>query len=105
MSETLCPRGCGNTARTSPLFGTLPCFSCIQEDREKRPVTHAPQFTALTMQSRVQEQRDRHEKDMLPPYDHNGKPNEEFARAFPEKAKELFGDYERQTGNETELSK
>lgn len=105
MTQQLCPRGCGNPARTNSLYGVLPCLSCIAEDRKTRTITNSPEFYTITMQSRVQEQRDRHEKEMLPPYDTNGKPNEEFARAYPEKAKELFGEYEKQTGNTTELSK
>lgn len=105
MSITPCPRGCGKPARISSMFGILPCSECIAVDREKRTITDSPEFTSLTMQSRVQEQRDRHEKDIMPPYDHNGIPSEEFRRANPAQAKELFKDYERVTGNTTELSK
>lgn len=99
-----CPRGCGNAARTNPLFGVLPCFKCIGQDRSKRKTTKAPEFYAQTMQTRVQEQRDRHEGDIILPYDHNGKPNEDFRRLYPEKAKQLFGELEQITGEATELS-
>lgn len=105
MNKTLCPRQCGRSARVHSLYGILPCFECIEEDRKNRKISHAPEFTSLTMQTRVQEQRDRHEKDIIPPYNFDGTPSEEFRRAFPEKAKELFSEYERTTGNTTELSK
>jgi hypothetical protein len=57
------------------------------------------------MQTRVQEQRDNHEADIMSPYDHNGRPSEDFARAFPDKAKELFSEWENVTGNTTEILK
>jgi hypothetical protein len=103
MTSLPCPRNCGRQARQHPLFGVLPCLECVSEDQTKRKATRAPEFYAQTMQTRVQEQRDRHEKDIMPPYDHNGLPNEEFARAYPEKAKELFGEYERVTGTKTKF--
>lgn len=105
MSKILCPRGCGNEARTHALFGVMPCLKCVGQDRTKRQATKSPEFYAQTMQTRIQGQRDRHEGDIIPPYTHEGKPNEDYRRAFPEKAKELFSEYERVTGNKTELSK
>lgn len=95
--EQLCPRQCGKPARIHPLLGVLPCFACIAEDNATRRASRAPEFYAQTQQARVQEQRDRHEGDILPPYDHNGKPNEDFRRAHPERAKELFDEYDRVT--------
>lgn len=104
MSQQLCPRRCGNPARIHPLLGILPCFSCLGNDRKERKSTKAPEFFSQTMQTRVQEQRDKHEADMMPPYDHDGQPSEEYRRANPEKAKEIFKDFERITGQKTELS-
>lgn len=103
MSNTLCPRGCGNKARISPMYGVLPCFKCIGEDQTKRKGSRAPEFYTQSMQTRVQEQRDKYEKDMIPPTDHNGKPSAEFARAFPQKAKQLQEEYTEITGEEVKL--
>lgn len=103
--EQLCPRQCGRPARKHPLYGILPCFTCIGEDREKRKATRAPEFYSQTMQTRVQEQRDKFEKDLMSPYNPDGTPSEEYRRANPEKAKELFQEFERVTGQTTELAR
>ncbi len=98
QNEPLCPRQCGNPARVHQLLGILPCDKCVDSDRNLRKSTQCPEFYNQTMQSRVQEQRDRHEADIMPPYTHDGKPSEEFARANPAQAKQLFSEYERVTG-------
>lgn len=102
MANQPCPRGCGNAARLNPLFGVMPCFACLKLDRTKRQATKSPEFYAQTMQTRVQEQRDRHEGDIILPYDHNGKPNEDFRRLYPAKAKELFSELDRVTNANVE---
>ena len=102
--EQQCPRQCGNNARIHPLYGPLPCFKCLGEDRKNRKATRAPEFYAQTMQTRVQEQRDKNEKDLMLPYNADGTPSEEYRRANPEKAKELFQEFERVTGQTTELA-
>lgn len=104
MTKQLCPRKCGNEARIHPLYGVLPCVSCIAEDRKSRKSTDSPQFYVQTQADRVQNQRDKHEADMMPPYDHQGNPKEEYRRAHGDRAKELFKDFERITGKTTELA-
>lgn len=105
MNTPTCPRRCGRPAIINPMYGVLPCLKCRNEDRESRGTKEAPEFYTQTMQTRVQHQRDEHEADMMPPYDHQGKPKEEYRRAHGEKAKELFSEFERVTGQETELAR
>lgn len=42
-------------------------------------------------QYRHQTQRQEHKADIVQPYDHNGKPNPEFIRVYPERSVEYFG--------------
>lgn len=105
MSEKiLCPRCHEEDAKIHPIYGVLLGRKCRYEDETKRKTTHTAEFLSQTMANRVQQQRDAHERDLLPPYDFDGKPSEEFRRAFPDKAKELYSEYERITGDTTELS-
>ncbi len=93
-----CPRCNKSEARISPLFGVLICEKCVDEDRKMRKPGDSPEFYSQTMQTRVQQQRDAHEKDILPPTTHEGKPSEEFARAYPDKAEQVKKDYEEVSG-------
>jgi len=98
-----CPRNCGNEARHHTLYGILPCQQCIDNDHIERKITQAPEFATVTQQTRIQRQRDDHEKDIIPPFTHDGKPSEQFARAFPDKAKQSQEDYTMVTGEEVKL--
>lgn len=104
MEQRLCPRNCGRPARIHPLYGVLPCYDCIALDRKTRKPTTAPEFYSQTMQTRVQAQRDSHEKDLMSPYNPDGTPSEEYRRANGDRAKETFKEFERVTGVKTELS-
>lgn len=105
MEQPSCPRQCGRPAREHPLYGIMPCLVCIETDRKERGTTTAPEFFTQTMQTRVQNQRDAHVKDTMPPYNHDGTPSEEYRRANGEKAKQVFQEFERITGQKTELAR
>ena len=94
-----CTRCHKNEANVSKLFGVLPCDTCTAQDAKKRKVTHAPEFFSISQQTRVQEQRDRYEGDMLPMYTTKSEINPEFARLHPAKAKELEEDLKRVKGS------
>jgi len=104
MNDKPCPRKCGNPARLHPLYGILPCFECLKTDRTERKSTDSPEFYSQTMQNRVQEQRDKHTKDLMSPYNPDGTPSEEYRRANGDRARETFREFERITGKKTELA-
>ena len=43
-------------------------------------------------QYRHSTQRQEHKADIMQPYDHNGKPNPEFIKIYPERSVEYFGE-------------
>lgn len=96
--QPICPRCNNQAARISPLFGVLICEKCVAGDRKDRKTGKSAEFSTQTQADRIQNQRDAHEKDMLPPTTHEGKPSEEFARAYPDKAEQVKKDYEEVSG-------
>lgn len=104
MQTPVCPRCKKEPARVHPVYGILLGWKCKEEDATKRKPAKSAEFVTQTQSDRVNEQRDAYEKDMIPAYTHEGKPSEEFRRAFPEKAKDIFSNYTEITGQETELS-
>lgn len=89
-----CPRdGCNGEAIIDPQYGVLPCAKCQAEDAQiQRPL--APQHYNLTKQHRIQEERDKHDGDILQPWapGKDPKPNPDFVKAYPQMAKEYFTD-------------
>lgn len=87
-----CPRqGCKNEANVDITYGILPCDSCQEQD-DLEVLPDSPEFYNLTKIQRVQEQRDRHNKDILQPYlpGKDMKPNPDFVKAYPDKATDYF---------------
>ena len=77
-----CPRiTCKNEAIIDSVFGVLPCVSCQKKD-EAWSLKKLPEFYSLNRMSRVQRQRDLHEKDMLQPFEKN-KANPDYFKAYP----------------------
>lgn len=84
-----CPRhDCKNEAEYHPTYGVLPCLSCQNKNSGAQLVKN-PEFASITKQDRIQQQRDEHGKDIIQPFLGN-KPNPEFAKAYPSKAKDYF---------------
>ena len=82
-----CPRkNCNGKAEISRVYGVLPCRACQKKD-ERHRLFRKYEFATISRSNRVQEQRDRHSKDLIQPYD-RGKPNVEFFKAYPERARE-----------------
>lgn len=84
-----CPRkDCNNEANESPTYGILPCVSCQEEDTRAR-LRGGNRTETVRESHRLQEQRDKHSKDLLQPFVGN-KPNREFAEAYPNRVKDHF---------------
>lgn len=80
-----CPRkNCDNPAIESRTLGILPCTKCQTEDGNTNFI--CPDILHLGRSHRIQEQRDKHAKDILQPYQGKGV-NEDFFRAYPDKVK------------------
>jgi hypothetical protein len=82
-------KGCKNKAIIDRVYGVLPCSSCQKKDEEFSIHRKPPEFYSLSRMDRVTRQRDKHSKDMIPVWWKN-KPNPEFAKAFPNKAREFY---------------
>lgn len=83
-----CPRkNCENKAIISRTYGILPCEACQLRDKMASPIRRKYEFASISRSNRVQEQRDKHLEDLIQPYD-RGKPNIDFFRAYPERAKD-----------------
>lgn len=92
MKKQKCPRdGCNNDAIIDTTLGVLPCQKCQDEDAET-PINDSPEFYNATKQHRIQEQRDKHNADIMQPWasGKDVKPNPDFVKAYPEKAKDYF---------------
>jgi hypothetical protein len=90
---TKCPRCNTNPAIVDRTFGVLPCQKCQDDDAQfQAPV--APEFYNLSKSSRIQAQRDSHGADILQPWDAKGKPNRDFLKKYPDRAKDYFKDKE-----------
>jgi hypothetical protein len=92
MAKIKCPRlNCKNAAEVRPIFGVIPCKSCRTKDTQIK--FEKPEFYNVTKQERIMEQRDKFEKDMLPPYiGKDNKPNPDFVREYPEMATDYFSE-------------
>ena len=67
----------------------------------KETPTVATKHNDQFKQYRYQTQRQEHKADIVQPYDHNGNPNPEFIRVYPERSIEYFGiDGVRKYGNQ-----
>lgn len=83
-----CPRCHNEPAIIDSVFGILPGEHCQKKD-EQYSIKKSPEFYSLNKMSRIQNQRDKHGKDLLQPYDRN-EANPDFCKAFPKQAEEMF---------------
>lgn len=82
-----CPRkNCNQEAIINRVYGVLPCEKCQEKDKGHR-FFFKYEFATISRSNRIQEQRDKHLKDLIQPYD-KGKPNIEFFKAYPERIKD-----------------
>jgi hypothetical protein len=89
MTAPKCPRCGRNPATVDKTFGILPCDNCQDDDAAfHAPVVH--EFYSHTKADRIQSQRDSHGADILQPWDTRGKPNPDFLKKYPDRAKDYF---------------
>lgn len=87
---TNCPRtNCKNEAIVDKTYGVLPCFDCQKRDSLSAPVKIGPEFVNISKSNRIQHERDVGAKDLLQPFS-GGKPNKEFAQAYPKLIKDYY---------------
>jgi len=87
----LCPACKKNPAIQDPTYGVTHCASC----RANKVDIGRPEFYIQTQKDRVQEGRDKFEKDMIPPHwGKDNKANPEFVKAYPTQATEYFTEEE-----------
>ena len=90
MNQT-CPKCHNEEAINHTSYGLLPGKKC-QERQAKKAKDYReqnPAFLTISMQDRIQSQRDHNGKDIIQPF-LGDKPNPDFARAYPEHATEYF---------------
>lgn len=75
-------QGCKNNADISIQYGILPCKIHQQKESVRPKVRGRYDVATVTRLHRIQAQRDRHNKDLLQPYEKN-KPNIEYFKAYP----------------------
>ena len=78
--------GCGNDR---PTTGAIIKGKYGQFCRECRSNAHRPQSTGFAQWSRDRDRED-NAKDLIQPWDRNGKPNRDFIREYPEQAQDMF---------------
>ena len=87
-----CPRCGKEEAIVDSKYGVLPGKKCQAKD-SKTTIKRAPEFYSATKADRVTQQRDIGAKDILQPFvGKNHKPNPDFAKAYPNRAKDYFKD-------------
>jgi len=88
--ETTCPECGREPAIIHMTYGILPGRICRDKDRVelKRP----PEFTTQTQTNRIQGERDKNSRDIIQPWTSKNKPNEDFVRNYPNRAKDYFTD-------------
>jgi len=89
-----CPRqGCKNKAIIDTTYGVLPCQTHQNEDAAY-VMPNLPEFYSMTKVQRVQEQRDKYNKDTLQPYlpGKDQRPDPDFVKAYPDKARNYFSE-------------
>ena len=86
---------CKNNAIIDPTFGVLPCQKCQDEDA-LTPAAKAPAFYSITKLHRIQQQQDQHDAEIMQPWmpGKDQKPNPDFVKTYPERAKDYFSDEE-----------
>ena len=77
-----------NEAINHPIYGILNCQPC-QDNQPTLKRRRSPRFYSVNKLHRVQGQQDRHISDLEQPYIGN-KPNETFAKLYPEQAEEMY---------------
>lgn len=95
MSKPKCPRCEKESAIVDPTYGVLPGRKC-QKDDAKVVVARNPQYYTIAKHSNIQDQRDKHDGDIIQPWSpgKDPKPNPDFIKAYPEKAQDYFTDEE-----------
>jgi len=89
MKKQKCPRCNKGNAITHNIYGILPCESCQAED-EKNHLQTQPEFYSISKHNRVTEQRDKHAKDILQPFEKRGEASPDFAKAYPTKVDDYY---------------
>lgn len=86
-----CPNCHKEPAIEHSTYGLLPGEKCKKRQAEKAQEYREqnPEFLTISMQDRIQGQRDHNEKDIIQPHIGN-KPNPEFAKAYPDMAPDYF---------------
>jgi len=85
-----CPRCGKEEAIVDKKYGVLPGKRCQSKDNEVH-VKRSPEFYSATKADRVTQQRDQNARDILQPFvGKNNKPNPDFVKAYPERAKDYF---------------
>lgn len=87
MSSTLCPRCKKSKAEQHPVYGVIHCKNCRAKDAK---IKEHPEFYTMSMQDRIQGQRDRHLKDIMQPWDEKGSANPDFAKAYGKEAEDYL---------------
>lgn len=86
--QLLC-RTCGNTGgQVHPLLGIMPCANCEREQAKNwKPNVPYPEF----IPSSIKEDRKKYFKTLIQPH-RGGENSREYAEAYPEKAKQMWGE-------------
>lgn len=86
-----CPRCHKEKSITHPQFGKMQGKKCRDKDRKLvGEITTPPEFATGSQADRIQEDRLKHEKDILQPFNMDNTPNQDFIRSYPERAKDFF---------------
>jgi hypothetical protein len=82
-------RLCGNTGgQVHPELGIMPCRACETEQNAKwKPNVPMPEF----IPTKIKDDRKKYFKTLLQPH-RGGENSREYAEAYPEKAKEMWGE-------------
>lgn len=89
-TSPICPRTqCKNETEINQIYGILPCEECQTKDSLTPELgARIPTYT-MGKSHRIQEQRDKGAKDLIQPFVGNSI-NPDFAKAYPDKAKNYF---------------
>ena len=81
-----CPRCQKNKAGYHKTFGVMLCDSCSKDD-EQVSFRRSPEFWSITKMDRIRTDREVNAKDILQPWNADGKPNSDFIKAYPDEAR------------------
>lgn len=86
-----CPNCHNESAIQHTAYGLLPGKKCQERQTKKSRVYREqnPAFLTISMQDRIQTQRDHNGKDIIQPFIDN-KPNPDFAKVYPDYAPEYY---------------